>query len=192
MSPKNTSAAAKEENVIRWIQAIQRIIFGEKVPDIYTKTTFFLNILLWVMFFSYSLLQLLSIQYSHLFLVHKGVDLAQLIQQRGNRIGFEGNEFLNQLIFTQQISLVGWTIAWIGLVLLWRQKMAYTFFFFGGNLLVFSSTWYLLGSTYLQEDIPFFLKVLFLLLNANAFIYSFLLFRKKNGDITFFEDGEVP
>ncbi len=189
MKRNNQSKKASEEDTIRWLLSLHRLIFGKNEPDVYTKITFFINILLWVLFFSHVILQWVSIQFSDLLETHKQLNLIQLIKQRGTAIGFDGEEFLVQLLSFLQISAIGLLSIFIGLILLWRKKMIFTLFFFGGTILILCTILFLLGATYLNQDIPYFLKTLFLLWNINSVIYAFLLFRgNKNGEISFFED----
>jgi hypothetical protein len=173
-----------------WIR-LRNYIFDSKKPDVYTQVTFYLSITIWSIFFCWSTVSYFAIYFREIIYEQKKISVESIIESRGEVLGFTSGEFLDKLVTYHFISIICWTSVFVGLVLLWRKNIKFVFFFFGGTLLYFGMILFYLNFNYYKEDTTFFDKVIFLALNLNVLMYSFLLQKeKKGGNLSFF--GENP
>ena len=166
-------------------------VFGIEKPDNYTQVTFYLNFVFWIIFFIWSFASYLTISYRHLIFEQKKIPVELIIKARGEALGFESNDFLNRLLTFHALSLVCWTIVFIGLILIWRKNEKFSYFFFGGMLAYGCMLIFYLNFDYFMEDTTTFDKIILLAMNANALMYFFLLRKEKQGgSLSFFGEDE--
>jgi hypothetical protein len=170
---------------------LRNSIFGIDKPDGYTQATFYLNLIIWTIFFIWSIASYIAISFRHLIFEEKGIPVELIIRSRGTQLGFEDGEFLNRLLTFHSISIVCWIFVFIGIVLLWRKNLNFVYFFFGGTIFYFGMLIFYLNFSYFKDDTTFFDKIIFLALNANALMYYFLLRKEsQSGTLSFFGEDE--
>jgi hypothetical protein len=116
-----------------------------------------------------------------LFLQQKGVDVTEMIEARGQELGYTKGEFLDRLETFHGISIICWGIVLISLIMLWRKKTSYGYFFFGGTLFYFGMMVFYVGFDYFMNDTTRFDKILLLVMLANSTVY--IVFKKDEGDL---------
>lgn len=181
-------ARPKFHSPLPFIIKLRNLIFGTKQPGIYTQLTFFIHLIGLSLFSLWSVLSYFSITYRTVFLEQKGVDVAAIIELRGSELGFEEGEFLNRLATFHGISMICWGVVFFSLILLWREKRAFGYFFFGGTIFYFGMLIFYVGFDYYIYDTTRFDKILFLILILNSLFY--VLFKKQNyreEDASFFD-----
>lgn len=173
-----------------WLK-IRGLVLGEEKPDAYTQATFYMNLIIWIIFFFWSISSYFAIYFRDLILEQKGIPVELIIKARGEYLGFTEGDFLDRLLTFHSLGIVCWIVVFIGLVLLWRKNEKFVYFFFGGTLFYFFMILFYLNFQYYREDTTFFDKVCFLALNANTLMYYFLLKKeKKGGSLSFFGEDE--
>jgi hypothetical protein len=112
--------------------------------------------------------------------------------QRGQALGFEGQDFLDRLLTTHAIAVVAWIIVFIGIVLLYRKKEVFLYFIVGGTVFYSGMLLFYMSFSYFKEDVTLFDKIGLLAILLSSTIYYFLL-KKENagGSINFFEEEEA-
>lgn len=160
---------------------VRNLIFGTQQPDNYTKFTFFLAIAIWFIFFVWSVVSAIVIRLGDTILDNKEIDVVELIENRGKQLGFESGEFIGRLEAFHALSVVFWGITFVGLVLLWRKNVRFTYFFFTGCGLYFVFLLTMLGFQHYIHDTTSFDKIAFAVLVIQTAIYAF--FRKREEKI---------
>ncbi len=180
-------ANTKFQSPLPFIIKLRNLIFGNKTPGIYTRITFFVNLVCLLIFSLWSIISYFAIVYRQLFLEEKGVDVEAIIETRGLALGFDSGEFIKTLMTFHGISLLCWGFVFVGLILLWRRSNHFAYFFFGGTIFYFGMIIFYVGFDYYLDDISRFDKILFLLLNLNTLFYVFFIEKTGNNEkITFF------
>lgn len=171
------------------LEQVRRIIFGNKEPDNYTKLTFFVVLFYWLIFTVWSLAFYLTISYRQLIMEQKRIPVEQIIEQRGQELGFAPHEFLSRLQTTQSIALICWTSVLLGLILLWRKKSSFIYFIAGGLLFYTGMLMFYMNYNYFKEDITLFDKIGLLICAVMSGMYYLMLKREKDGgSLSFFEE----
>ncbi len=178
-----------------WLVRVRNVIFGELRPDTYTKLTFFLAIVIWCIFFLWSILGNIAIRASEWIEKEKKIPVTELIEKRGLELGFEPHEFIGRLEAFHAVSIGLWIVVFVGLVLLWRKNFKFVFFFFGGTTVYLLFMWSTVGINYWWNDTTTFDKITFFIFNLQTAIYAYFLKHELKGErVNFFgvdEDDEV-
>ena len=185
--PVTKIANTKFQSPIPFIVKLRNLIFGNKKPGIYTRLTFFVNLICLAIFFLWSTISYFAIVYRALFLEEKGVDVGAIIEARGLALGFAPGEFIQTLMTFHGVSLICWGFVFVGLVLLWRRSGHFAYLFFGGTIFYFGMIIFYVGFDYYLEDTSLFDKIVFLIMNLNTLFYFFFMQRTEDDEkITFF------
>lgn len=163
------------------LNRLRNFIFGKESPDGYTKFSFFLALAGWLIFLTWSVLGNIAIRMRGLIVNEKEVDVTTMIEKRGTELGFEPHAFIGRLEAFYAISLVFWIITFVGLILLWRKKMRFVWFFFGGCGLYLLFMWVMLGFGYWREDTTFFDKIAFAVMVLHTAVYAYFMKREISG-----------
>jgi hypothetical protein len=168
-------------NPITILQRIRAFILGKNKPDKITRFFFYFNLLCWSTFFFWSITGYFSLTFIDN--IEEAKRLREIIEVRGAHLGipdFYGHfkTFLFYMIFT-------WTFVLFGIVLLWRKKASYVFFYFGGLMLYPIFMWWFLNLSYMVEDVSMFDKVIYVALFLPMVIYHLFFLREK-------EDALIP
>lgn len=170
---------------------IRSLVFGDEKPDGYTQATFYMNLIIWIIFLFWSISSYFAVFFRDLIFEQKGIPVELIIKARGEILGFSDGDFLERLLTFHSVSVICWIFVFIGIVLLWRKNEKFIYFFFGGTLFYFGMMLFYLNFQYYREDTTFFDKVIFLALNANTLMYYFLLRKEqKGGSLSFFGEDE--
>lgn len=165
---------------------LRNLVFGEQAPDTYTKISFFFALIIWCIFFLWSILGLVVIQSRHWIKEEKKIDVTQLIEQRGQELGFDRFVFADRLETFHTASIVCWIIVFAGLVLLYRKRMEFIYLFGAGTGIYLLLMWFMLGFGYWLKDTTTFDKIVFILMVAHTFLYYYFLKMEKAGNKTNF------
>ena len=177
----------KLESPIPFVIVFRNWIFGKKKPDIYTRMTFFLNLLIWFMFIIWSAFSYFAVVSRDWIYQHKGINVENIIAQRGDSLGFSPGEFLSKLELTNFISLVCWLIFFVGLVMLYRKKKIFAYFTLFPIAVYLILNGLYLGFNYFLEDITLFDKILILVSATSLIAISFLMRSERDqGSMNFF------
>ena len=66
---------------------VRNFIFGKKKPDVFTRVTFYINMLIWFMFFLWNIVSYIAISSRNLILDMKGIPVEEIIEVRGVELG---------------------------------------------------------------------------------------------------------
>ena len=172
----------------------RNFIFGQESPDNYTKFSFFLALVIWLIFLTWSVLGTIAIRMREMIVDQKEINVTEMIEARGIKLGFEPNAFIGRLEAFHAISIGFWMIVFIGLVLLWRKNERFVYFFFTGCALYLLFMLVMLGFGYYSGDTTFFDKIAFAIMVLHTAVYAYFLKREKSGQkLNFFgvdEDEE--
>ncbi len=180
----------KFQSPLPFLIQFRNLIFGKEKPDVYTRITFMMNVIIWLTFFVWNGISYFTITSRSLIYRMKGIPVESIIQKRGVELGYEGSEFLNRLLTFHGIALICWGIIFIGLVLLYRKNKHYTYFILIPFIFYLGMTVFYIGFTYFMEDTTTYDKIALLIFTVSILIHSYLVKNEREGgSINFF--GEV-
>lgn len=163
------------EDAIPLFVKISRIIFGKKKPDGFTKIIFSINLFAWFLLFMWNMISYFVLLSSSIIKENKGFSINAIIRRNGQKLGMDGQDFLDSITQFYFINNFIWAIIFIGLVLMYRKKAFYPFILLGGLAIHFSLMFFTLGLQYFIEDVSFFDKILYATLIVLTIIHSFLM-----------------
>lgn len=179
---------SKFQSPIPFIIQLRNLIFGTVKPGIYTRITFYVNLIGLFIFSFWSVMSYCTIIFRSMFLEHKNVDVAAIIAKRGEELGYSGDHFMNRLATFHGLSLFFWLSVFIGLIFMWRRKKIFAYFYFGGLICYFAMQLFYIGFTYYWYDNSSFDKIAFLIMVVNTVFYYFLTRGdRSDAEITFFD-----
>lgn len=164
------------------LMRLRNFIFGTETPDMYTKFSFFLAFAGWAIFMLWSVLGTIVIRMRELIVDNKEIDVTALIEARGIALGFEPDAFIGRLEAFYALSIVCWTVVFIGLVLLWRKNERFMYVYFTGCGCYLILMWTMLGFGYYSRDTTFFDKIAFAVMVSHTAVYAYFLKREKSGN----------
>lgn len=166
---------------------LRNLIFGEQAPDTYTKISFYFALIIWFIFFLWSILGVIVIQSRHWIKEEKKIDVTQMIELRGQELGFDKYVFADRLETFHTASIVCWLFVFVGLVLLYRKQLQFIYVFLAGAGIYLLLMLFMLGFGYWAKDTTTFDKVTFILMVAHTSLYYYFLKMEKAGNkINFF------
>lgn len=194
MEEQEAKSTTKFQSPIPFIIQFRNLIFGKKKPDIFTLVTFYMNLVIWFTFMIWNIISYFSISMKDFILAQKGISVEEIITKRGLELGFENDEFLNRLLTFHAISIICWTIVFVGIVLLYRKKKQFIYFIVGAILAYVGMSIFYVGYIYFIEDTTTYDKIALLIIVAGSILHYFLMRNESNGgSINFFgaiEDEE--
>jgi hypothetical protein len=161
---------------------LRNFIFGKESPDNYTKFSFWLGLIIWLIFMIWAVLGSVAIRMREIIVDQKEIDVTAMIERRGAELGFEPNAFIGRLEAFYALSIGFWIVVFIGLVLLWRKNERFIYVFFTGCGLYLLFMWVMLGFSYYSQDTTFFDKIAFAILVGHTAVYAYFLKREKSGN----------
>lgn len=186
--PNQKNQKTKFQSPLPFIVQLRNLIFGKDRPGIYTQITFYINLIGTIIFGLWSTVSYFAISYRAIFHTQKGVDVAAIINERGIELGFTEGNFIERLSTFHGVSMVCWTIILFSLVLLWRRKRVFAYFFFVPFLFYFGMMVFYISFTYFLEDTTGFDKVVLLILLLNTVSYQlFAQTDEEEEELTFFD-----
>lgn len=170
------------ESPIPLLSRLRNVIFGKESPDTYTQISFYLGLIIWIIFLVWIILGYVALTSTEWIEQEKGLDVHTLIEQRGQALGFTGTVFQENLITFYNIALVAWVGLFIGLVLQWRKHPWFIYFIWGGGALYLLSMWFLLGFSYWYHDTTTFDKITFFLFIGHSSLHYYFLNKELRGE----------
>ena len=181
--------STKFQSPLPFLIQLRNLIFGKQKPDIFTRVTFYINLLIWLTFILWSIISYISISARTFILQEKGISVEAIVEKRGAELGFEGGEFLDRLLTFHSISFICWMIVFVGLVLLYRKKIQFIYFVLGATLFYIGMHIFYLSYTYFVEDTTLYDKISLLILITGSLIHLYLMKNEQGGGtINFFGD----
>lgn len=168
------------------LSRLRNLIFGKDTPDTYTQISFYLGLIIWIIFLIWIILGYVVLTSTEWIEQEKGLDVHTLIEQRGEALGFTGPDFQNNLITFYNVAIVSWVGLFIGLVLQWRKNTWFIYFIWGSGAVYLLAMWFLLGFSYWYYDTTTFDKIAFILFIGHSSLYYYFLNREMNGEKTNF------
>jgi len=163
------------EDAIPLFVKISRIVFGKKKPDGFTRIIFSINLFSWFLLFMWNMISYFVLISSSIIKENKGFSVNAIIRRNGQKLGFNGQEFLDAITQFYFLNNFIWIIIFAGLVLMYRKKAFYPFLLLGGLAVHFLLMFFTLGLQYFLEDVSFFDKILYAILIGSTIIHSFLM-----------------
>jgi len=191
---EESEIAAKKtpfQSPVPLIIKLRNFIFGKSKPDIYTRITFFINLVIWATFFIWHCISYFTITSRALILQKKGIPVERIIENRGSQLDFAQGDFLNRLLTFHAISIICWGLIFVGLVLLFRKKKQFSYFILGPIIFYLGMNAFYLSFTYFMEDTTAYDKIALLILIASILFHTYLMKNERSGgSISFFGEAE--
>jgi hypothetical protein len=166
---------------------IRDLIFGKRRPDIITQINFYVNFIIWITFLLWSVISFYTISARDFFQTQKHIPVESIIENRGRELGFNGGEFLSRLSVLNAIGIFCWTCVFVGLVLMYRKRKIFYYFFISPIVLYIMVMLIYISPTYFMQDTTSYDKVALLIMLISGFAYYYLMKdRKEDEEINFF------
>ncbi|MBL1281503.1 MAG: hypothetical protein COA33_014600 [Fluviicola sp.] len=183
--------ATKFQSPVPFLRQFRNFIFGKKKPDVFTRLTFNINMIIWISFLLWSVISYFTISSREMVYRFKGIPVDSILKNRGVELGFEGPDFLSRLLTFNGIAVICWSIVFIGLILLFRKKKQFIYFVLGGTVFYLGMSIFYLSFTYFMEDTTMYDKIALLVVIVSSIIHSYLMKNEREGgSINFFGENE--
>ena len=187
---EESSKKTKFHSPVPFLIRFRNFIFGKQKPDVYTRITFFINLAITLMFLTWNIAGYFAISSRKVILEVKGIQVDEILHERGLELGFEGSNFVDRLETVYGIGIVCWLVVFFGLILLYRKKKRFIHFILGGTIFYTGLQIFYLSFSFFMQDITNFDKLMLLILVALSVLHAFLMKNERQGgSISFF--GEV-
>lgn len=173
--PKINQADLINPNPLTILQRVRNFILGNKKPDRITRILFYISLLGWSIFFFWSIAGYFSL--SFIDQIAEAKKMREIVEVRGAHLGIN-NLFENFKTFLFYM-IFSWSSVLFGLILLWRKKQSYIFFYFGGLMAYPILMWWFLNFSYMIEDVSMFDKVVYGIMFCPMVIYHLLFMKEK-------------
>ena len=169
---------------------LRNFIFGKERPDVFTRISVYINLIIWFLFISWTALSFVTLKFRKVILASKEITIDEIIKARGEELGMNASVFIHRVVNFNSWALLCWAIVFVGLVLMWRKKQVFLLFVAGGLVFYMSMLLFYLGTDYFHRDITLFDKISLAVLLLNSLFFYFMLKRGQNsGNLNpFFED----
>lgn len=190
-SPEGTEKTTKFQSPKPTLVRMRNIIFGKKKPDIYTRVTFYINIVLWLSFMLWNIIGYFAISSRNMISEMKGIKVEEIIAARGVELGFEPGDFITRVTVVHGVGILCWGVIFFGLVLLYRKRKQFVYFIVGGVIFYIGLNIFYLSFQFFREDITGFDKICLLIITLSTVIHAVLMNNeRRGGSISFFGDGD--
>ena len=180
----------KFQSPVPLLRQFRNFVFGKKKPDVFTRLTFNINMIIWITFLLWSIISYFTLNSRAMVQQFKGIPVEKIIEDRGKELGFEHGDFLSRLLTFNGIAIICWLLVFIGLILLFRKKRQFIYFVLGGTVFYIGMSIFYLSFSYFMEDMTFYDKIALLIIVVSSIIHSYLMKNEREGgSINFF--GEV-
>lgn len=170
---------------------LRNLIFGRRKPDIFTRVTFYINLILWLFFMLWNIIGYFAISMREMISEMKDIKVEEIIGDRGIELGFEPADFISRLTVLHGVGILCWSAVFFGLVLLYRKRKQFIYFIVGGVLFYIGLNIFYLSFQFFREDTTSFDKISLLIIILSTVIHSVLMNNeRRGGSISFFGDGE--
>lgn len=182
----------KFESPVPFVIILRNIIFGKNKPDIYTRLTFFIGIILSGIFLLWNGITYFALISADWIWNNKGVNVKGIIERRATELNFTADDFVNRLEVASLTSILLWIVFFCGLVLLYRKQKLFIYFTMIPLVLYLIISTFYLSFTYFMEDTTAFDKIALLILGLSLIFHSFLMSNERNGgSISFFGEDQA-
>ena len=190
-SSEGTEKKTKFQSPKPILVRLRNIIFGRRKPDIFTRVTFYINIVLWLSFMLWNVIGYFAFVLRNMISEMKGIEVKEIISQRGIELGFEPADFISRLTVVHGVGILCWGAVFFGLVLLYRKRKQFVFFIVGGALFYVGLNIFYLSFQFFKEDTTGFDKISLLIIVLSTIIHSFLMKNeRRGGSISFFGEAD--
>ena len=184
---KTTKFQSPKPTLVR----MRNVIFGKRRPDIFTRITFYINMVLWLFFMLWNIIGYFALSTRGMISEMKGIKVEEIIAERGAELGFEPADFITRLSVVHGVGILCWGAIFFGLVLLYRKRKQFVFFIVGGVLFYIGLNIFYLSFQFFREDTTGFDKISLLIIVLSTVIHSVLMKNeRRGGSISFFGDGD--
>lgn len=163
------------------LRQLRNLIFGIKIPDIYTRVTFYINMVLMSTFLIWDILSYFALTSTELIGEQKGITVEKIVAARGEVLGFEEGELFARLSTFHSLGIICWLVFFFGLILMYRKVKRYVYFclvpliFYLGMAIIY------LSFTYYLEDTTTYDKIAMLIMVVSILVHSFLMTNRHAG-----------
>lgn len=190
-SAEGTEKKTKFQSPKPILVRLRNIVFGKRSPDIFTRVTFYMNMVIWLSFMLWNLIGYIAISSRDMILEVKGIAVEKIIAERGVELGFEPADFIVRLSVVHGVGVLCWAAIFFGLVLLYRKRKQFIYFIAGGVLFYIGLNVFYLSFQFFREDTTGFDKIALLIMLMSSTIHSFLMNNEqRGGSISFFGDAD--
>lgn len=181
----------KFQSPVPFLIQFRNLLFGKEKPDILTRVVFHINLVIWTTFFLWNAISFFTITSRDLILEQKGISVEAIIFARGEKLGYEGAEFLDRLVTFHSIAMICWALVLVGLILFYRKNKRFIYFILGGVSFYIGMMLFYIGFTYFLEDTTTYDKIALLVLLLSAVLHYYLLGNtEQDGSLRFFNLDE--
>jgi len=189
--PEGTEKKTKFQSPKPILVRLRNIVFGKRKPDIFTRVTFYINIVLWMCFMLWNLIGYFAISSRDMITEMKNIQVEKIIAARGIELGFEPSDFISRLTVVHGVGIFCWAAVFFGLILLFRKRKQFIYFILGGVLFYIGLNIFYLSFQFFREDVTSFDKISLLIILMSTVIHSFLMKNeRRGGSISFFGEAE--
>lgn len=181
LNEKKELKATKFQSPVPILKKIRNLIFGKRIPDIYTQLTFYMNSVIWTTFMVWNIISYFTLSSRDFIMQQKGIPIERIIHDRGIALGFEGDEFLARLTTFHAISIICWGVVFFGLILLFRKSRRFIYFIIGGVTFYIGMSIFYIGFGYFTEDMTAYDKVALLIVVVSTLLHSYLMRNERDG-----------
>lgn len=178
---KEAVKATKFQSPVPLLRQLRNLIFGLKIPDVYTRLTFYINLVIWTTFLIWDILSYVALTSTDLFVEQKGIPIEQIISERGAVLGFAEGEFLAHLTTYHSIGIICWLVFLFGLILMYRKNKRYIYFCLGALIFYFGMCIFYIGFAYFLEDTTAYDKIALLIMVASIIVHASLMGNSHSG-----------
>lgn len=190
-SSEETAKKTKFQSPKPILVRLRNIVFGKRKPDIFTRVTFYINMVLWLSFMLWNVIGYFAISSRDMITEVKGIQVEKIIVERGVELGFEPADFITRLTVVHGVGVLCWGAVFFGLILLYRKRKQFIYFILGGVLFYVGLNVFYLSFQFFREDTTSFDKISLLIIVLSTVIHSFLMNNeRRGGSISFFGDAD--
>ncbi len=170
---------------------LRNLVFGKRKPDIFTRLTFYINLIIWLSFMLWNVIGYIAISSRKMITEVKGIEVEKIIAARGVELGFEPMDFITRLGVVHGVGVLCWGAIFFGLILLYRKRKQFVYFIIGGVIFYLGLNIFYLSFQFFREDTTNFDKIALLVMVLSTTIHSFLMKNeRRGGSISFFGDAD--
>jgi len=133
-------------------QRLRIFILGTERPNLLTRLSVFIAFVVWIYFFTWHLISLLSL------LLIDNLKQAATVRAAYTKIGhrYHFSDTINRLTLYSLIEVTLYGVLLIGLILIWRKKKTGLLIHIVGNLFNLVITFLLMGYSFMINEIPIY------------------------------------
>lgn len=188
---EETEKKTKFQSPKPFLVRLRNVVFGKRKPDVFTRITFYINMVLWLSFMLWNVIGYFAFVSRNMISEMKGIEVKKIISERGIELGFEPADFISRLTVVHGVGILCWVAVFFGLVLLYRKRKQFIYFIVGGVLFYVGLNIFYLNFQFFKEDTTGFDKISLLIIVLSTIIHSFLMRNeRRGGSISFFGEAD--